>query len=248
MKTISKLSTIMSQKMQFSSKTMLIGCLTFIFINTVSAQECNPYFPLNEGKVYEYKTYDSKDKLQGTNSQSITNIKTGNHTTSADVSYNMTDKKGKESANGTYNVKCTNGTFEVDMASLLSGMDQLQNFKDMEMKVEGDYLDLPSNLTKGQKLKDGKITASVSNMGMDLFKTTIVISDRKVDDIVSITTPAGTFECVKVSYISRAKVMIKIIESKVVEYYSKDVGIVRTENYKLKDNSLESYMQLESIK
>lgn len=248
MKTESKLSTTMSTLIQFFSKKMLIATLFVVVSNRISAQDCNPYYPLNEGKVYELKSYDHKDKLQSSTTQQVLNIKSSGSTTTAQINYSGADKKGKETVSGTYDVKCSNGNFEVDMSSMLTSVDQLQNFNDMDMKVEGDFLDLPSNPTKGQKLKDGKITASVSNMGMDLFKMTVVISERKVEDFVSITTPAGTFECVKISYISRAKIAFKIIETKVVEYYSKEVGLVKTENYKLKDNSLEGYTQLESIK
>ena len=59
---------------------------------------------------------------------------------------------------------------------------------------------------------------------------TMNISNRKVDAVESITTPAGTFECYKISYDVAMKMMMNM-KSKGVEWYAKGVGLVKNETY-----------------
>jgi len=56
------------------------------------------------------------------------------------------------------------------------------------------------------------------------------ITNRKVEAIEDITTPAGTFTCYKISSDVETKMMMKI-SIKSVEWYAKNVGTVRTESY-----------------
>lgn len=60
---------------------------------------------------------------------------------------------------------------------------------------------------------------------------TVNIINRKVEGTEEITTPAGTFSCVKISYDVVVKSIMKI-SSKVIDWYAKDVGVVRSENYR----------------
>ncbi len=237
----------MHTKRQFLPTKLLMAAFLMLVTTLSFAQDCSPYFPLKQGTTYTMKNYDKKDKLEGTSEQTIVKKTTNGGNVEAKVDITHYDKKDKVVAKGDYTVSCKNGSVEIDMSNLISNMTQLYNTGGMDVKVDGDVLDLPAELKAGQELKGGKITASISNMGMNIFKTTVVISDRKVEGFETVTTPAGSFECAKISYISRAQVMIKTVETKVVEYYSKDVGMVKSEHYKLKDNSLQGYSQLESI-
>ena len=64
------------------------------------------------------------------------------------------------------------------------------------------------------------------------------VYDRKVEGFESITTPAGTFECVKVTYKARTKMGTAIpinVNISGAEWFAKGTGIVRTESYDKKD-------------
>jgi hypothetical protein len=68
------------------------------------------------------------------------------------------------------------------------------------------------------------------------MKLTFNITDRKVEGKESVTTPAGTFECMKISYNTHSQMMIANTQFTNVEYLSKDSGAVRTETYRSNGN------------
>ena len=75
------------------------------------------------------------------------------------------------------------------------------------------------------------------------------IKDREFIKTESITTPAGTFDCAKVKYniATRSPKSKETITGYGYEWYSPNVGLVRTEQYD-KNNVLQSYTVLEELK
>jgi hypothetical protein len=63
------------------------------------------------------------------------------------------------------------------------------------------------------------------------------ISNRKVLGNETVTVPAGTFNCYKITYDVETKLMFKI-NTNVVEYINKGVGNVKTETYDKKGKML----------
>jgi hypothetical protein len=104
------------------------------------------------------------------------------------------------------------------------------SYKDMEMTMEGGNLEMPWNLKAGDILKNGDLKMSFTSGGMTVMNMTISISNRKVEAVENITTPAGTFECFKISYDIATKMMINV-KMKGVEWYAKKVGLVKSESY-----------------
>ena len=66
-----------------------------------------------------------------------------------------------------------------------------------------------------------------------MMALTFTILDRKVDAIEKISTDAGSFECVKITSHIEFKMMISM-KMTVTEWYSKDVGLVKSETYNKK--------------
>ena len=77
----------------------------------------------------------------------------------------------------------------------------------------------------------------------------MAIKDREFIKTESITTPAGTFDCAKVKYniATRSPKSKETITGYGYEWYSPNVGLVRTEQYD-KNNVLQSYTVLEELK
>jgi len=65
---------------------------------------------------------------------------------------------------------------------------------------------------------------------MTVMNITIAITNRKVEAVENVTTPAGTFECYKISYDIDTKMMFTV-KVKGVEWYAKNVGLVKSESY-----------------
>lgn len=88
---------------------------------------------------------------------------------------------------------------------------------------------LPAGMSPGQQLKDASFTLEMTSPIP--VTMTSNITNRKVDAIEQVTTPAGTFECVKVSYDTFSKVAFIKTEGRTVEWYTPNIGIVRSEYY-----------------
>lgn len=216
---------------------------TLLFIVTVAFGgcfgQCNPYFDMEEGGKWEITSYNGKGKFQGRQMTEIKKLETDAEGWDATLAMQLYDKKDKEVYNKDIEMSCNGGTVVLDMTRLIPD-EQLQTFKDMNMQVDMDNIEIPQNLEAGMTLDDGSVTIS----GDIPMKMTVVITDRKVEGKETITTPAGTFECFKITY-SVATKMLMNINSTGVDYIAKGVGMVRNETYN-KSGKLVSYSELTS--
>lgn len=230
---------------RFSLKPVVIGAITVAAFSSFSALECQTYFPMSEGAEFEIKTYNEKEKLQSVAKHKVTEKKVDGNTVQATVQMEAKDEKDRMLATSTYVLKCEDGTYKVDMRMMVDP-NQAKSMEGMETKVESDYLEIPANPTVGQELKGGDLTMTMGGDGMNVMSLRMNISNRKVDAIENVTTPAGTFECVKITY-DVETTMLFAVRTKAVEWYAKDVGMVQSKTYNSKGKLL-GYSQLSSIK
>lgn len=223
-------------------RSFFLFILVVLFVYMLPAQECSSYFPFKEGTKMEQKSYSDKDKVTSTTKSTITNKKISGSNIEISVKAEVYDEKDKLTGSPAYTVKCENGTLLIDMRSMMSE-EQLKSFQNAQVKIEGDNLDIPPNPSAGQKLKDGTITVSMSSEGgPTLMNLRIAVTNRKAEGTESITTPAGTFECVKISYDVETKMLFPI-RTHAVEWYAKNTGMVRSETYNAK-GKLQGYTVL----
>lgn len=131
-------------------------------------------------------------------------------------------------------MKCEGGEFYVDMQSMVDPK-SMEAFKGMEVSVESKDLIYPAGLTAGQVLPDASITISAATGGVSLLNLVINITNRQVVGTESVTVPAGTFDCYKITYAFETKMMFKI-NATVTEYVNMGVGNVKTETFDKKGN------------
>ena len=201
-------------------------------------------YPVKEGTIIEYKDFDAKDKLTGSSIQTISKVVEDGSNLTVGIDFQGFDKKGENLLNGNFEVRCIDGTFYMDMKNMLDAA-ALSAYKEMEVEVNSNDLAYPSNMSAGTKLPDADITVGISSGGVKMFTMTVYITNRLVDAIESVTTPAGTFECFKTSFDMETKMMIKI-QAKATQWIAEDVGMVRTENYN-KKGKLQGYTILSEI-
>jgi hypothetical protein len=224
---------------------MLIAVFCYSSVAALIAQDCPMYYPDKENTQMEYKQYDKKGALSGSSVQKITSIKKSAGSTEVAVSAESFDAKGKSLGTANLKARCEAGVFYIDMSNYLN-QQSTDAYKDMEMTVEGGNLEMPSGMKAGDVLKDGDMKMSFSSGGMNVMNISVSITNRKVEAIENITTPAGTFECYKLSYDIATKMMISV-KMKGVEWYAKGVGMVKSETYS-KDGKLQGSMLLSALK
>jgi hypothetical protein len=219
--------------------------ISLSFLPAILAQDCDMYYPLKEGTTLQTKNYDAKNKLTGIVNQKVSKVNKLANGVEVAIQSQMLDKDQKELFNGEFTARCENGVYTVDMKNMINPS-TMAGFKDMTVSIEGDNLDIPRNAKPGDMLKGGKLTMKVTTQsGVNIMNMTMTVSNRQVEAIEDVTTPAGTFKCVKISYEVETK-MLMTMKSKAVEFYAKDIGLVRSESYN-KSGKLAGYNVLSSI-
>lgn len=219
--------------------------LLFTFNQYSYAQNCaEAFYTSKQGTRLSFEHYDDKNKLQTSQTQTMTSFKSTAGGFEAIMSVMMKDKKDKVIVdNRNFNVKCDNGVFTMDLSSFYGG--EINSAKDMQMEVSGEGISYPSNLADGQSLPSGENEIKMKSGNMTLMTFRFKEINRFVEKKESITTPAGTFECYKITSESEIKVLFKrTIKSAI--WMAKGVGIVRTETYN-KKGEVEGYMILTKI-
>ncbi len=221
--------------------TFSLALLTLLTTSGLSAQDCAAYFPMEEGAVRVMETYDKKDKPEGKMTYEVTEIATEGNITYIHVHMKVEDQKGKEMYDSGMRMECEGGVFRVDMKNyMMAGM--FPEGSGMDVEVDSRNLEFPAVLEVGMQLPDGYISTTVNSGGMALMSTKVEVVNRKVEALESVTTPAGTFECFKISQESNVKSVMSMT-TRSVEWIAKDVGVVRSETYDKKGN-LEGYSVL----
>ena len=226
-------------------KSIILVFSLFLFLNIGIPKEkkllgdCTAYFPMREGAEFVIKNYNSKGKYQGKAEHKVLSKDDSGGNLQVSVASKIFDKKDKELTSMEYQVRCVDGQFEFKMTGGLS-MDQMAG-AGMNTTVDGDFLDIPADASPGQDLKDGSVTVNIN----EAMRITTTISNRKVEAIEEITTEAGTFECIKITYDIETK-MLMTIRGSAAEWYAKEVGMVRSESYN-KKGKLAGYSELASL-
>jgi hypothetical protein len=228
-------------------KTLSGILTTFILLAgflPLKAQDCEPYYKVDEGSVREMASYDAKDKLTGTTIQTVKEIKTTGSKTEWTIATVSKDAKGKETGSGDLSMSCEDGIFRMDMKNFIDD-ETMKSFEGMEVTVDATALDYPASLNPGQTLPDGHITLKATSQGVPVMTMVVKIYDRKVESVEDITTPAGTFSCYKMTYTVESKTMFTII-ARSTDWIARRVGVVRSETFD-KNGKLTGYMVLKSM-
>jgi hypothetical protein len=222
---------------------ILAAIFSFAAINAFS-QECKGFIPTTVNTVVEYNHLNPKGKIESTSKTIYKEVKQLADALSIKTDNFGYDDKGKETYKSEMEYFCKNGVISFSMNSMIDPATMSQ-YKDMEVKMESDKMEIPSTLTAGQALNNGTCTMTISNQGVKMMTMTVVVTNRKVEAVENITVPAGTYECYKITYDVESKMMFKV-QTKAVEWYCTNVGLVKSESYD-KNGKLTGSSELKSL-
>jgi hypothetical protein len=217
--------------------------LAFFLTGFVAAQaDCIAYLPAAAGTEWELTHYNKKGKETGKIVYKLTDKSVTDAGTTYTVESTAFDKKGQETFTNTFEAYCREGKFFFDMTYQLNG-EMMQSYQNMEMEMDASDFVLPTMDTPaGTELADGTLRVKVSGNSPIGMNMTVSIENRKVAGTESITTPAGTFDALKISQDVNTKMIVNISVS-TVEWYVAGVGMVRSETYN-KSGKLQGYSEL----
>jgi hypothetical protein len=219
------------------SKTYTMKKLNFLiiillFVIPLTGQNCEHYYPSKPGTSWEITNYDGRNKVQSVGQSTVISkeeIPGGEVVT---ISAVTVDNKNKETTPLTYTTLCKDGKFVIDMRAFMNP--ETLGGADINMQFEAENMEIPSKLSIGQKLPDSWIRISLQAEGTPvIMNQTISMTNRTVEGFEEITTPAGTFNCVKITFETEMKSMFSI-RNKTISWYSIDVGLVRSETFDMK--------------
>lgn len=221
---------------------LILASLLFVSYGVFS-QECKGLMSMQPKSALEFLHFNAKGKQESSHKTVIASNTTENGVITVVTENTYYDDKSKEvyKANQTYT--CKDGVFSFDMGNMFDPA-VMAGYQSMEVKLVSDRMDFPTTLTEGQTLNNGTATMTISNQGMKMMTMTTVVSNRKVEKKESVTVPAGTFECYKLTYDVETKIMFKV-QAKCADWYCPELGIVKSESFDSK-GKLTGSMQLKS--
>jgi len=213
-------------------KTILLGLLVACFSNIVKSQSCGMFYPMVNGTEIEMTSYDTLNQPGGKSINKISDVKTTADGKTATVQSTYKNKQDVVSGTSSWLVKCTGNSVFVDMQSYIPQQSKNQ-WKDMTIKAEAGQLEIPQNLSVGMTLKDASVTVTMYKNNVLYSTMKITIFNRVVASKESITTPAGTFICYKITQEMKTEMSINgnviPINIKSAEYYAAGTGLVKNE-------------------
>ena len=208
------------------------------------SSDCSDFIWFKKGSYMKFESQDDKGKVTSQSEMAIVNVKREGGATVADVKF-KDDKKNEFDMQ----YKCANGKLYMDFSSMLKqamaksgdkGQSQ-EAMKNVEMGFSDGFMTFPSNMYPGQKLDDAVFIMKTNNGGMNM-EVTSSLTDRKVTTKEKITTPAGTFDCLKITgtrkttmnMLGRIQNMGKPIQEHI--WMAPGIGNIKSEIYNDKGN------------
>nr|WP_041557493.1 hypothetical protein [Cellulophaga algicola] len=200
--------------------------------NALSQINCSRYYPLEEGTTLQYTSINHKGKLESTADYIVSKVENSTSGTVAEMTFNLSDKKGKEIMQSSYNISCSGTGIKIDFQSLMASA-MMKQYQEMEIEVDltGTDIELPNDLTIGQELMDANITMTISMAGMNM-KTIVNMMNRKVEKKENVTTSSGSYECFVIYSENESQVMGIKKTSPSRLWLTEGVGMVKQESYK----------------
>ena len=223
---------------------MFVVSLLALALVPLSGQDCTIYDDYKEGTSTKMVHYDDKDKVTGITVTTVKERKSIPGGTSL-LFHQKYDNNDDYTFETEFGVKCVNGDVTVDMSKLIDPT-MMTAYENMEIDVVADDLSIPKNASPGDVLNDGTVTVTV-NTGTPIKVTmSVTLSNRKVEGRETVVTPAGSFDCLKITYDALSQVGFVKIRSAAAEYYNKKHGVIKTESFNKKGKST-GYSVIEEI-
>ncbi len=223
-------------------KLILLVVIAFVGV-TLNAQDL--FFPTKEGTVLVYKHFDKKDKVTSIVKYTIKSIKKLGD--DMDITYlcEVNDAKDKAVYNEEITIKKRGDKMFFDMTNYMSKAAFQQNGQiPAELQVTGNSLEIPNNPTPDQTLPDASLEMAIK-MGFVNMKTTVNVTNRKVEAKEDIKVAAGTFNAYKfTANVNTIAIGIKVNTS-TTDWYAKGVGIIKSVGFDSKGNKVSSMELIE---
>lgn len=209
---------------------MFLLFATCITHNFLFSQDCRSSYFLQQNKTVDLAIYNKRGDDNGMISYKILSVSAKGQATTGVVKSDMLDKTKKTISSSLNNVKCENGIMFMDMKLFLP-QQQAEQFAKADTKAKNAYLEYPIAAKPGDQLKDGNFEIVTDKNGL---KQTLKmhIYNRQVTGTQKITTAAGSWDCLVITYQTKLDMQTGPIAVPLTfdttEWYAPGFGIVKS--------------------
>ena len=208
---------------------------------------CAAFFWFRKGAVLEYQVKDAAGKIIATTQTTIDDVQEEGTATIARYTTLYNNDKGIKSE-----YKCEGGKIYMNMKSLFNNNFGGLTKSGIEMEISDDFISFPWAMKKGDQLEGASFEIKAKRSGKDFMTIHSTIKDRKVEGSEEIITPAGTWECIKLTETRSTitEMMGKQISAKDMrstQWYAPGAGLIKTVSYDEK-GQVQDETQLISLK
>jgi hypothetical protein len=206
----------------------LLLTLAFLLFMSFNKDNCDTLTYLQKGNEWTLTQFDKKGKETGRVTYIVLDKRTTSDGVEWDIQSKMLDNKDNEMSDITATASCDGKAIRMDMSQMMPPQ-TLEGLSHMDLEIEADDIVYPFNIAENMELPDAKVTIRVSSGGLQIMEMTSIIKDRKVVQKETITTGAGDFEAYKLEQTVVVKNRIMSSESKSIDWYCPNIGVVRSE-------------------
>lgn len=219
-------------------KKMLLAIVALLACHTMQAQ----YFCTTQGTELHYVNYDEAGQSLSNETVTVYNVVKNASGESAQYLAKIVTNKTKNNTSYTlynWNYDGNVTTFQEDLMYgpyIKSDSDpakydsKARQAMAEELKLKGDNsFTIKKHASAGESIPD-RTYSLISNM----LKNEINISGAAYMGEEKVSTTAGKFDCIKISYLKRTKIVLKTETVRVTEWYAEGIGLVKSESYNTK--------------
>jgi len=219
-------------------KKMLLAIVALLACHTMQAQ----YFCTTQGTELHYVNYDEAGQSLSNETVTVYNVVKNASGESAQYLAKIVTNKTKNNTSYTLYNWNYDGNVTTCQEDLMYGPyiksdsdpakydSKARQAMAEELKLKGDNsFTIKKHASAGESIPD-RTYSLISNM----LKNEINISGAAYMGEEKVSTTAGKFDCIKISYLKRTKIVLKTETVRVTEWYAEGIGLVKSERYNTK--------------
>ena len=219
-------------------KKMLLAIVALLACHTMQAQ----YFCTTQGTELHYVNYDEAGQSLSNETVTVYNVVKNSSGESAQYLAKIVTNKTKNNTSYTLYNWNYDGNVTTCQEDLMYGPyiksdsdpakydSKARQAMAEELKLKGDNsFTIKKHASAGESIPD-RTYSLISNM----LKNEINISGAAYMGEEKVSTTAGKFDCIKISYLKRTKIVLKTETVRVTEWYAEGIGLVKSESYNTK--------------
>lgn len=219
-------------------KKMLLAIVALLACHTMQAQ----YFCTTQGTELHYVNYDEAGQSLSNETVTVYNVVKNASGESAQYLAKIVTNKTKNNTSYTLYNWNYGGNVTTCQEDLMYGPyiksdsdpakydSKARQAMAEELKLKGDNsFTIKKHASAGESIPD-RTYSLISNM----LKNEINISGAAYMGEEKVSTTAGKFDCIKISYLKRTKIVLKTETVRVTEWYAEGIGLIKSESYNTK--------------